>query len=277
MALAIHSPIRYARLPSEVISPKWSTWKRIRRGLMSALYCFPDRGRFGLTPLEKHVLICGFPRSGTTMLQLMLENAMPQARRFGCEVGGWRAATYSWRNHRVVISKVPHDVFRLQGLRDFYAGHPASLKVILMVRDPRAVLTSQRETGGPSGYVVSPDRWRGYNRAVQQEMSAGDCLTVRYEDLINRPAAEQARVGQFIDEPFEVPFDEFYKPARPDFAVETLNGLRPIEKSRVARWADPCHRDQLEHCRAELPELDAALATYGYEPCLTAVTHVSVA
>ena len=267
MNLAIASPIRYAKLPSEVVSPRWSAWKRFRRGFMSAVYCFPDRGRFGLTPLQKHVLICGFPRSGTTMLQLMLENAMPRARRFGREVGGWRAATYSWRNHRVIISKVPHDIFRLQGLREFYASHPASLKVIVMVRDPRDVLTSQRETGGPPGYVVSPERWRSYNRAVQQEQSASDCMTVRYEDLIACPATEQARIGQFIDEPFEIPFDQFHKPSRPDFAVETLNGLRPIENSRVARWANPRHRDQLEICRSQLPELDQSLVTFGYEAC----------
>jgi len=39
------------------------------------------------------------------MLQMMLENAMPQARRFGCETGGWRAATFAWRNHALLISK----------------------------------------------------------------------------------------------------------------------------------------------------------------------------
>lgn len=265
MELVIDNPGEQAEFRSQGIEDTWAPLKRLRRRAMSAMYRFPDTGLFGLHPLRKHVLICGFPRSGTTMLQLMLENTMPHARRFGCEVGGWRAATYSWRNHRVVVSKVPQDVFRLAGLRDFYNRRQAELKIILMVRDPRDVLTSQRETNGPQGYVVSPERWRRYHRAVMAERSSADCLTVRYEDLIADPLGEQARIAQFVQEEFEVPFDQFHKPSRPDFQTDRLNGLRPLERSRIARWAKPCHQQQFELCRAELPELDEALRGYGYD------------
>src|ERR1700759_582777 len=93
---------------------RWEPWGRIRRGVRAPFYRFPDTGLFGLTPLKMHVLICGFPNAGTTLLQLMLENGLPKARRFGRERAGWRAATYSRRNHELMISKQPQDLIRLE-------------------------------------------------------------------------------------------------------------------------------------------------------------------
>src|SRR5690348_217375 len=110
-------------LPYDECEKGGASWPRLlqlERRLLMPLYRLPDTGLLGLTPLRTHILVCGFPRSGTTLLQLMLENSLPHARRFGREVGGWRAATYAWRNHAVLISKVPHDMFRLDPLRKFY-------------------------------------------------------------------------------------------------------------------------------------------------------------
>ena len=87
----------------ETIFSGWRLTKRWRRRLAGYLFCLPDTGWLGLTPLRTHIVVCGLPRSGTTMLQLMLESALPDARRFGCEVSGWRAAMYRLRNHAVMI------------------------------------------------------------------------------------------------------------------------------------------------------------------------------
>src|SRR5262252_3756205 len=121
----------------QCFADQWPLLKRLRRQLTMPLFRVADTGLFGLTPLRKHILICGFPRSGTTMLQLMIENGIPEAKRFGRETGGWRAATYCLRNHAKAITKVPHDVFRLSPLRNFYATRDVDLKIILMLRDPR--------------------------------------------------------------------------------------------------------------------------------------------
>lgn len=230
------------------------------------LYRIPDAGVLGLTPLRTHILICGFPRSGTTLLQLMLENALPQARRFGREVAGWRAATYAWRNHPVVISKVPHDLFRLGPLRNFYVRRRAALKIILMQRDPRDVLTSQRKTGGPVGYCVSCERWRAYFKAFLSERDTEDCLVVRYEDLVGDPDRQQERIEKFTGEAMCLPFSGFHTTRRPDFRTDTLNGLRPVETSLVARWRRDEHRRRVEHVVQNLPELPRALVELGYEP-----------
>src|SRR5690242_12570056 len=164
------------------IYSNWSPLKRFRRRTLSPLFRIADTGILGLTPLRTHILICGFPRSGTTLLQLMLENGLPTARRFGREVGGWRAATYCWRNHELLISKVPR-----------------------------------------------------YYRAFRRERLAPDVLEVRYEHLVRDTADEQLRIEQFTGERAQVPFDEFHTVRRPDFDTSTLNGLRPLDQSPLAR------------------------------------------
>ena len=247
------------------LSEDWSQLKRWRRKVLAPIYRLPDRGILGLTPLRTHILVCGFPRSGTTMLQMMLENGLPQARRFGREVGGWRAATYSWRNHPIVISKVPHDVFRLEQLRKFYEPRPAQLRIILMQRDPRDVLTSRRTLQGKEDYVVSPERWRRYFQSFIQEQQRSDVLVIRYEQLVADVAAHQAQIEQFAGQQMAVPFTQFHTISRPDFDTATLNGLRPVESSVISRWRNPAHRERIEQMLVQLPELPQALIDLGYE------------
>ena len=55
---------------------RWPAWQQVRRGFQAPIYRFSDTGLFGLKPLQTHILICGFPASGTTLLQLMLEKRL---------------------------------------------------------------------------------------------------------------------------------------------------------------------------------------------------------
>jgi hypothetical protein len=58
---------------------------------------------------------------------------------------------------------------------------------------------------------------------------------------------------------------EFHTVERPDFAVQTLNGLRPVEASLLRRWASAEHRPRIEQVLRELPQLPQALIDLGYE------------
>jgi len=247
------------------LGENWPLLLRLERRLLMPLYRIADTGVLGLTPLRTHILVCGFPRSGTTLLQLMLENALPEARRFGRETAGWRAATYAWRNHPIIISKMPHDLFRLAALRNFYSGRPATLKILLVLRDPRDVLTSQRKFGGPEGYCVSSQRWRNYYNAFVAERQREDCLVVRYEDLVADRDQLQRKIEQFTGETMRIPFSDFHSIDRPDFEADTLNGLRPVETNLVRRWAAPESRERIAQVLDELPELPEALIDLGYE------------
>ena len=243
----------------------WPAWQQFRRGLQAPLYRFADTGLFGLIPLQTHVLICGFPASGTTLLQLMIENGLPQAKRFGKERSGWKAATYSRRNHAVLISKQPRDLLRLEPLRAFYANRTATLKIILMLRDPRDLMTSQRNKEGRAEYVGEVESWKEYYLPFLQQRDREDTLVVRFEDLIADSAIEQDRVESFTGHKMAVNFADYMEVQRKDFDTTTLCGLRPIDPTRVDRWRDPAHHARICQVLHDLPELPAALERLGYE------------
>jgi hypothetical protein len=241
------------------------TWQKIRRGFQAPIYRFADTGLLGLTPLKTHILICGFQAAGTTLLQLMLENGLPHARRFGRERSGWRAATYSFRNHATMISKQPRDIFRLEPLREFYSTRRAKLKIIAMQRDPRDLLTTQREKDGAVVYKGSPGDLRGNCMFFLNQRESGDTLIVRYEDLVTQPAVEQSRIEHFVGQSMLVPFEKFDSVHRPDFNTTTLQGLRPVETTRVARWKDPRHTERLKQMLRLMPDLPEMVVQLGYE------------
>ena len=59
-----------------------------------------DKGWFGLNPLQTHVVVCGFPRSGSTPLLLIIETCVSKVKTFGQErpALGWHVQN-EFRNH----------------------------------------------------------------------------------------------------------------------------------------------------------------------------------
>ncbi len=126
------------------------------------------------------------------------------------------------------------------------------------------MLTSRRKTGGPQGYVVSSERWGRYYEAFKRQQNEPDVITVRYEDLVADVENEQKRLEAFTGETMAVPFSHFNEVERPDFDTSTLNGLRPIEQTLIARWAAPSHEERIREVLHELPESPQALIDLGY-------------
>ena len=115
----------------------------LRRGIRHAYVRAAERGWFGLVPLEAHVVICGYPRSGTTMLHLMLKTAVADARSFGKERSAMSVARYTWPGrYRFLVSKKPSDLFRVDEISSYYRTTQTGARFVLNVRDPRSVLTS---------------------------------------------------------------------------------------------------------------------------------------
>jgi hypothetical protein len=239
--------------------------KRLRRQLLSYLFRFPDTGWLGLKALRTHILICGFRRSGTTLLQMMLEYAHPYARRFGKEVSGWRAATYKWRNHDVVISKAPDDIFRLDALLGFYRNRTARLRPLVLIRDPRDMLTSRHAKTQHGQYAVGFELWRKYRQTVERWLHSPDVLVLRYEDLVTNTQAIQARVDAFTAESSHHRFVDYLKEDRPDFDKLPLNGLRPVDSLSIGRWRHPEYFQCLQTVLKEDTGFAEFLIRLGYE------------
>jgi hypothetical protein len=251
--------------PEESARPPFRALKRLHWKLRRAIFCLPDTGLFGLTPLRTHILISGYPRAGTTLLQMMMEYALPEARRYGRERSGWRVAAYKWRNDAVIISKLPSDICILAELQAFYRRRSARLRPIVLLRDPRDVLTSRHATTGDDAYFIDIGEWRQYHDAVARHLTDRDVLIIRYEDLVSDIAGVQARIDSFTGEPSRRPFADFHKEGRQDFDTLNLNGVRPVEAGNVARWQRPAHRARIEQILREVPDFPQILIDTGYE------------
>ena len=231
-----------------------------------------DGGVPGLRPLRKHVVVCGFPRSGSTLFQLMVDLCVADVRTFPEEVDGLWAARAALRNHPFMLTKKPGDAEEVEALRAFYRDRRADVHFVLTLRDPRAVLTSTHDAYPASrGYYVSPERWRRTYEAVQELRSDVDVTLLRYERLVCAPEEVQAELTRTLGWTVRHPFSDFYAEAgrrrleRDSMTEGALGGLRPLDPSRLERWRQPEHRDRLREVLGALPELPGALTELGYE------------
>jgi hypothetical protein len=258
--------------PSFVVGlppPRELLLRPLRRRLKKLVFGAIDGGWFGLRPLKSHVVVCGFPRSGSTLLLLMMETCVSDARTFGEEVPALWAAQYALRNHSFLITKDPFDVFFLNDIRSFHADRGVDARFVITVRDPRAVLTSRHARHPdrqPGGYYESPESWLAFYQQVRYVQRSGDAMTVRYEDLVSRPAQTQRGLTEFIGWNVHLPIEQFHTQASPEFKdTFALNGVRPLERSRVTSWRQPEHYERMRHLLQVLPDLPEYVIELGYE------------
>lgn len=229
-----------------------------------------DRGWFGRTPLDTHLVVCGFPRAGTTLVDLVVRHCVADVWGWPEEVPGLLAAVDANRDHRFMCTKDPRDVHRLDALRGHYASNPGRLHAVVVVRDPRDVLTSTHDGYPPSrGYYCEPDRWRRVWRAVRGVEDDADVTLVRYEDLVRRPEVVQEALTATLGWDLRRPFARYHEGVVEEathldaMTRGALGGLRPLDDSSIGRWRDPLHAARLRRCRAILPELGEAVARFG--------------
>ena len=234
--------------------------RRLRRLYIEAA----DRGWLGLVPLKTHVVICGFPRSGTTLLQLMVETATPNAKVFGKERSGLTVARYTWPGrHPVLISKKPDDIFKVAEIREHYRTLRTNVKFIVSMRDPRAVLTSIFVS--KPGYCVPAVKWRAVYEHIQYARQFADVTVVEYRDLVERPEHVASQLAQFTGCELQDGFTKFHSAVPENFDTRALNGVRPLDSSSLDKWRDPKHRARIQALLRELPELPQRLIEMGYE------------
>jgi hypothetical protein len=212
--------------------------------------------------------MCGFQRSGSTLLQLMIEACVRDVRLFNTECSAPEAAQYAWRNHPYMFTKTPWDIFFLDDLRSYYATRRADVRFIVTVRDPRNVLTSSIDTGAvnqPDGYWIDPPRWTAYYEHFHYAQQFDDVLTVEYEDTICQPNVVQRRLAEFIGWQYHASFDQFLTAVPDGFDLHNLNGLRPLDRTGLASWRQEKHRNRIRRVLREIPRLPECVIEMGYE------------
>ena len=222
-----------------------------------------DRGWFGLKPLERHIVICGCPRAGTTLLHLMLTVSL-QARSFGRERRATDAAQRALRNHRTLLTKRPNDIFELDAIRDIYKTRLGTPYFLVNIRDPRDVLVSQH-SAREGEYYVSLDRWQQIYNAINACRYEQDVLFVVFENLVRNTARVGRDISTFTGLPLVTSMESFLTSVPQGFKATALNGIRPPDLSAIGRWRNEEHRARMKQIITEVPQFTDHLITWGYE------------
>lgn len=217
-----------------------------------------------------HIVQCGYPRSGSTMLYNMLRATVAGYEFFE------RETPAEWViNPANKITKDPKDVFNAPKLIERLGDQ---VKFLVTVRDPRSVLCSKHVNTGDL-YKVSWDfTWkRGPKQMVRRDSNKHMGLIdwhkairafvpniiVRYEDLILATETQQQRIGEALGLTFIGSFLDFYERDIPNLLTHQMNGVRPVETSRINAWHD--HPERIKQQFTECPELFDLVMELGYE------------
>ena len=213
----------------------------------------------------------GCPRSGTTLMTELLRYAYSFAGAAEHERSLFDPIPAELSPY---LTKKPADTIRIGKAFEL----DEELYIVALIRDPRAVITSVHWSH-PDMYFVGFKRWQLYAAAIQQYQDHPRYLTVRYEDLLHDPDAQQQRLDRCM--PFLQQTRTFSDyPAGIEQldqnAEKALRGVRPFDTSRIEAW-----REHLPRVKGEWqanPALQDALVQFGYEKddawleCLTDVT-----
>lgn len=254
-------------LPPERIgrcAPTFQFPKSLLRPLLRVVTSLKDGGWFPAERLCQHVVVCGVPRSGTTLFQLMLEGCVSGVGVWGRERRALELAECGRRSHARIMSKRPKDLFLIPEIRAFYADRGVRVQFVVLQRDPRSVLTS-KHFSRPGEYYLSVEEWRHYYVHGEWCRGAADVLSIRYEDLIRHPEEVQQRVLEFTGWEARWSFRDFVEHVPRGFDGRALNELRELDESRLRGWSVEEHRERLAEVLRELPELPRVLVELGYE------------
>lgn len=237
----------------------------------------------------EQLVVCGYPRGGTSLLYNMLSATLPRFRFEEFEEPSIH------RLHRLgnIASKYPLDVFNVRRLPALNI-HDKKLHVIAILRDPRDVVTSKHPLL-PDRYFIGHDHswwpqdpefreWK-YNApgvvAIFDELehlrgqSEVPVHFVRYEDLVADPDAVQGVLADRLGLSFAGRFSDFHKhPSRMAYRYDGRMAPReaslvredkPPDRSRSGKWQAVAHRERVLEQYRECPRLIEILRVHGYE------------
>ncbi len=234
----------------------------------------------------RQIVVCGFPRGGTSLLYNMLSSSLDGFGFAEFEVAAWKVIA-RWGDF---ASKKPLDVLILDDLvrRNI---HGKRLVAIVMLRDPRDLITSVHPNVPDRYFLDYEGSWtphargprrepygiRAIHAAIQraQRIEGMEVILVRYEDLVADPDRIQQALAARIGVEFNSRFSDFHRrPERHAYRYAGKNAPKDpslvrensaVDRSRHGKWNCPEHAARIARHFQEHPGLFELVRQLGYE------------
>lgn len=220
--------------------------------------------------MDKHIVICGFSRAGTTMFYNMLRNTVSNFKFFDRECRALDLIDHPGN----IVTKRPLDSQEIEQIKKT---SKKEVHFIFCIRDPRALITSYHKRV-PDDYFMSYDRMYfipegspptmtkpGVRPTYDAYVKVRDQVTtVRYEDIVTDPNAVQTMLSDTFGFEFDEPISNYGENQDiPERLQIALNGVRPIDKSRLDAWK--LHPERIKEQFENNREFFDVLVDLGYE------------
>lgn len=210
------------------------------------------------------IIISGFPRAGTTMMNIIFtyfKNCETFALR---EKHPVHEANYKSKKKFFVI-KQPMcywedfpPKYTCKSLTEKYG-----YKVIFMVRDPRDVLVSKHNSNKDIYWVELKYIFR-LCKEYLKNIHNPNVIFIRYEDFVTQPERELDRISSFIGCSYHKDFYKFFE--RKEAKVkenQSLGTPRKIDTFSIGNWRREEHQERIKEVSSDI--LDYYIYRLGYE------------
>lgn len=241
---------------------------------------------------KRQLIICGYPRSGTSMLYNMIASTLKQ---FDIASGEKTALKTIWK-YGDWAAKCPHDILKLYNRKIEQLNiHQKELLVLVVVRDIRDVITSKHQwapddymMGYESSITITGDypnyvrRFNGpgikkYFRAIKdiQNSKGLKVVVFKYEELVSDPDKYQNILREKFDLDFDGKFSQYhrhqerhklrYEGSDAPIDKELKKSSSQVSTNFVNRWQVPEHYERITQQFQDHPDLFEILKEHGYE------------
>jgi len=236
---------------------------------------------------QKQLIVCGYPRSGTSLLYNMLSASLGSSFKFTEFEKYFMFLIHKLGN---IASKAPLDVMHL-GFLDQMNVNQKKLIILIVVRDIREIVTS-RHPILPDRYFIGHDfsywpkdqdftEWDyvapgviSISREIRNALGRSDVLLVKYEDLVANPELVQKEISQKFSIVFQGSFRDYNKSGK-ELPYKYSGKYKAKDQSLVLeggdvvvkspRWKKCEHRERILDQFQQCEELFDLLVEYGYE------------
>jgi hypothetical protein len=219
-----------------------------------------------------HIVICGFSRSGTTLLQQMLKTSVTNYKVYEFEKK-YKEVKKDSPNENI-ITKRPNDIEFIKNIVNEKHTHP-----IVLLRDPRSILTSFHKCvksdyfcsfdkvyftpNGKEHFQIKKFSFSYVYNMIEPLLNSKKVTFIKYEDLITDSSSIQENFKNNFNMKLCDDFCNFYK-----YDIKNkraLNGVRPLDKSSIDKWKDDIHIKRIFDQFTKHPKLFNILIKLGYE------------